>query len=259
MSRLAGLALSAVVAALLLPAVAAPDAARAPVVVELFTSEGCSDCPPADALLAELERTQPIAGAQIIPLEEHVDYWDHQGWRDPFSSRTFTTRQESYAERLRIASPYTPQMVIDGHWEFVGSAAQRAREAIASAAGSPHTEVKLRLEAAPSAQVMRLAIQVMPLPEEVREGQEVWFAITEDGLASQVNAGENAGRHLQHAAVVRRLAAVGHFDPRRDTFEVTGEQKIDAEWKRERLRGVAIVSGARSGRIYGAASSTLNQ
>src|SRR5713226_6417670 len=100
---------------------------KTPVVVELFTSEGCSDCPPADALLTRLEQTQPVPGAEVITLEEHVDYWDRQGWADPFSSSDFTRRQNDYAEAFRLHSIYTPQMVVDGRTEFVGSRDGAAR------------------------------------------------------------------------------------------------------------------------------------
>src|SRR5262249_54065523 len=104
-----------------------PAAARKAVVVELFTSEGCSSCPPADAFLARLENEQPVENAEILALEEHVDYWNSQGWVDPFSSVAMTERQRGYAFALGTGSAYTPQMIVDGHEQFVGS---REREAL---------------------------------------------------------------------------------------------------------------------------------
>src|SRR5580693_6478275 len=108
--------------------------AREPVIVELFTSEGCSSCPPADALLAELDSRQPLGSAEVIALEEHVDYWDQQGWRDPFSSAIWTARQYEYAGKLHNGNPYTPEMVVDGMEGFVGSRGALAREEIEKAA-----------------------------------------------------------------------------------------------------------------------------
>lgn len=115
----------------------AADPAFSPVLVELFTSEGCSSCPPADHLLAQLD---PSA----IVLSEHVDYWDHQGWKDRFSSHAFTERQENYARRFRLDGPYTPEMVVDGAAEFVGSDSQRAVEEIGKARSRPESTLAWR-------------------------------------------------------------------------------------------------------------------
>src|SRR6516164_6714157 len=114
------------------------------VVVELFTSEGCSSCPPADALLKELSEQQPLQGVQVIALEEHVDYWNHLGWTDPFSSTEFSQRQSDYARIFGNDGVYTPQMVVDGQSEFVGSRGGSAKEAIQKAARLPKFEIALR-------------------------------------------------------------------------------------------------------------------
>src|SRR5260221_14262145 len=123
--------------------VATNTGVRVPVVLELFTSEGCSSCPPADALLARLEEEQPVAGAEIIALEEHVDYWDHQGWIDPFSSAQWTQRQQGYASGFADHGVYTPELVVNGRSGFVGSHQGDAYRAIASAVSQPRTPISL--------------------------------------------------------------------------------------------------------------------
>lgn len=107
---------------------------RTPVLIELFTSEGCSSCPPADALLEKLDESQPVSAVELIVLSEHVDYWNYIGWKDLYSSSEFSDRQRDYSGWFGRGSVYTPQMVVDGHLELVGSDEQRAILAIESAA-----------------------------------------------------------------------------------------------------------------------------
>ena len=165
---------------------------RVPVLVELFTSEGCSSCPPADKVLEALD---PSA----IVLSEHVDYWDHLGWRDPFSSRATTLRQEAYARRFATQGPYTPEMVIDGNVEFNGSDGPRALEEIARSA--KREKVDVRLTRADGA----LKIET----GAVGRSFDIMLALAEDATTSQVSAGENNGRRLHHVAVLRSLRKVG--------------------------------------------------
>src|SRR5580692_6039586 len=129
-----------------------------PVLVELFTSEGCSSCPPADALLSRLGKTQPVPGADIIALEEHVDYWDRLGWKDPFSAEAATERQNEYDQTFAGGQAYTPQMIVDGHAKFVGSSDSDALRAISAASQAPKAAVQLSWEEGGT-----LAIHIGPL------------------------------------------------------------------------------------------------
>src|SRR5260370_31679799 len=126
------------------------ESPRTPVLVELFTSEGCSSCPPADLLLSHLQQSQPIPGVEVIALSEHVDYWNQLGWIDPFSSAGLTERQRQYASVLHGDGVYTPQMVVDGKTGFVGSDSQKPLRAIAAAAKAPRTGIDLRCGAKPA-------------------------------------------------------------------------------------------------------------
>src|SRR5580658_1047918 len=135
---------------------------RQPVLVELFTSEGCSSCPPADALLEKLDSGQPVVGAQIVVLSEHVDYWNHDGWTDPFSSAVFTARQVDYVRRFGRDEPYTPEMVVNGNAECNGSDAQKAEALIRQSSGEPKVGIRIRAMASGDTAV---TIEVDPLPE----------------------------------------------------------------------------------------------
>jgi hypothetical protein len=133
------------------PAAAENGAARGrqAVLVELFTSEGCSSCPPADTALLTLASEQPVPGAEVIALEEHVDYWNRLGWTDPFSSRALSLRQDEYGDAFGAGRVYTPQMIVDGRTEFVGSDLARAREAVAQGTRGP--KVRVRISGTPGA------------------------------------------------------------------------------------------------------------
>src|SRR5262249_46737153 len=230
-----------------------------PVIVELFTSEGCSSCPPADALLARYESQQPVANAQIIALEEHVDYWDQLGWVDPFSGRAWTNRQADYATSLGNGNPYTPQMVIDGRTEFVGSRESQARQVIARAASQPKTRVSVGFQTGAKAGARTVQIVVDKLASSSPGDEpEVWLAITEADLHSEVTRGENAGRALGHASIVRVLRKVGRAQENASVaFSQSSPMKLDSRWKVANLHAVAFVQERKSRRILGAAIVSL--
>jgi hypothetical protein len=186
-------------------------AARTPVVVELFTSEGCSSCPPADALLARLDHDQPVANAEIIVLGEHVDYWDSLGWRDRFSSHEATERQNVYAERFRLDGPYTPQMVVDGTDQFVGSDTAHILRGIGEAARAPKVSLAISAVAIHGAHVtgsVSLAASAGPSDGNA----DVYAVLVESAASTQVQRGENGGRTLHHAAPVLALQHIGSLD-----------------------------------------------
>jgi hypothetical protein len=232
-----------------------------PVLVELFTSEGCSSCPPADELLARLERTQPVAGAQIITLSEHVDYWNRLGWTDPYSDAEFSARQSQYAGRFHREDVYTPQMVVDGRAEFVGSNVSRAREAIAAALESPKASVSVSIgrDGATRDAQIPLVIRVENLPAiSAGDTAEVLLAITESDLRSEVSRGENSGRSLRHAGVVRRLSHIGSIELKKgDAFDALPVVRVEKVWRRENLKAVVFVQERASRRVLGVASVAL--
>jgi hypothetical protein len=207
------------------------EGVRAPVLIELFTSEGCSSCPPADRLLEELD-------AHAIVLSEHVDYWNHDGWADPFSSAEFTARQEAYCRRLHPDGPYTPQMVIDGSVEFTGSNVTRAAHELALAKDHPRADVRLDR--------MNGGLQVRI--EGGRVGDSVLLAIADDSGESNVGAGENRGRKLRHVAILRSLRKIGRVE-RGGGFQ----KEVSLPEKTQTQRLIVFVQQGSSGQVSGAA------
>lgn len=235
--------------ALLMGILLAPTQARTakppqPVLVELFTSEGCSSCPPADRLLMELDRQQPVPGAEIVVLSEHVDYWNSLGWHDPFSSARWSERQNDYARHLKLDSVYTPQMVIDGRSQAVGNDSHSVRDAIQKSLNGPqlaiaisdvhrtedHLEISYSADAAPHANLFAV------------------LADTSD--RSSVQRGENAGRTLDHVAVARSLTELASLKtaPTDRTVEIA----IPRDDIQRHLRLVLFAQDARNGAIIGA-------
>jgi hypothetical protein len=232
------------------------EAGRKPVVIELFTSEGCSSCPPADALLQKLEAQQPVAGAQIIALEEHVDYWNHLGWADPYSSAEWTERQQTYAARFKNDS-YTPELVVDGHSQFVGSNEREAKLEIGKAARSLKTEVAITPGKSEGNGSQRFTVSVGKLAGN-KNGDvvEIWLAVTEDGLHSSVSHGENAGHVLNHVATLRSLRKLGVANVG-GAYTHDAVVKFNSHWAPENLHVTVFVQEEKSREILGAASTKI--
>jgi hypothetical protein len=237
---------------------AAPAVAK-PVIVELFTSEGCSSCPPADALLQRLEAQQPVAGATIVGLEEHVDYWNHDGWSDPFSSSQWTQRQVDYGAKFRNDA-YTPQMVVNGQSQFVGNNGQEAELEIDKAARRVKADIAITSEASSAARRAHFSVTVGKLTgTQNGDVAEVWLAVAEDGLHSAVSRGENAGRELTHIATLRSLqkigvAGAGGASP---AFSADRDINISPNWVPANLHVIIFVQMKKSREILGAASTKI--
>jgi len=229
-----------------------PSALRTPVLVELFTSQGCSSCPSADALLAKLLRDQPVADAEIIPLALHVDYWNRDGWNDPYSAKAFSRRQQAYSGTSGDGRLYTPQLVIDGREAIAGSDENGARRAVESAAARGH--LPLTIDARVRGTGVRLSIDLPAAPAGA-EPVDVMVALAEHDLSTAVRRGENAGRTLTHTAVVRTLQTLGALEG--EAFVANGQIELNRTWKVSSLRAVVWLQGRTSRHVLGAAAVPL--
>jgi hypothetical protein len=223
-----------------------------PVLVELFTSEGCSSCPPADALLQRMDESQPIAGAQLIVLSEHVDYWDRLGWRDPYSSADLTDRQSSYVRALGLATAYTPQFIVDGTVELKSGDQQDNHTILEKAAGAPAIPVRIGSVTVDggSPTVMRTRIEADGSAE--RHNADVYVAVALDRAESQVLRGENAGRRLSYVAVVQQIVKVGKLK-KGENFGQDVQLKLKPGTDPNNVRLIAFVQEPGPGRLLGAA------
>jgi hypothetical protein len=215
-----------------------------PVLLELFTSEGCSSCPPADDMLAKLDHAGKVDGAKIIALGEHVDYWNGQGWHDRFSSHEFTERQQAYAEHFKLKTPFTPEMVVDGRVQFVGNDPNALQRAISQEALTTKPE-QVRLNWDNDKLDVRIA-------GKATHAALVMLAITESDLTTVVKGGENDGRILHHAAVVRRLVKIGKLND--GAFSWEKSVPTNAKWNRANMKAVVFVQDEKSSAILGVQS-----
>lgn len=222
-----------------------------PVVVELFTSEGCSSCPPADVILQRLDEFQPIPGAQLIVLSEHVTYWDHDGWKDPNSSPIFTERQSSYESTLGEKEPYTPQFVIDGAQSVSLEHPQSLEDALTKAKTDPRVPLTISGVEIDPADPMTLRAHLEIAANFDKHSADIYVAVALNRVESQVMHGENGGKHLVHVAVLRQLRKVGKLSSGK-AFAEDIRLRLESDEQLKDLRIVAFAQESGPGKLVAA-------
>jgi len=232
---------------------AAPDPAPVqpnPVLVELFTSEGCSDCPPADAALAKLD-AQVIPAAHVIVLSEHVTYWNHLGWMDPFSFDEVDLRQENYVRQFGLDGPATPQFVVDGAMQLAGNNPPALAGLIARAAATPKIPLEIRNAHRAADGSVEFNVHTTTAAKA-----SLVAMIAENETRSEVSRGENAGRTLHHIAVVRVIKEFGSSATDGRALQLSSGNLLRAEKDGEPLRLVVFLVS--HSRVVGASEQSLN-
>lgn len=229
--------------ALLLALTPALAAERAPVVVELFTSEGCSSCPPADAYLGELAKRPGV-----IALSFHVDYWNRLGWTDPFSSAAATARQKGYAESLKQSYVYTPEMVVDGRIHEAGSRREKMETLIDAARANVSFPVALTRKPHGAVEA------VLPPAGGATTDATVWLILYDRSQTVAVKNGENSGRTITHANVVREIRRISAWNGQAARLVLP----LDAAALRERSGAAVIVQSGSYGTVLGAGAIALD-
>lgn len=212
---------------------------KTPVLIELFTSEGCPTCPPADRLLARLENEQLYEKTEVITLALHVDYWNKADWKDEYSSAIFSRRQDIYAQAFRTGEVFTPQMIVDGRTHFIGSNAADARKAIVENAKNEKANVELSFENE------SLKIEISKMPKH--ENASIFLAVVEGDL----KANKNRGADYRHVSVVRELKSLGLITAEKNEFSAEQIVQFNKAWKKENLKFVVFVQENQSRKILG--------
>jgi hypothetical protein len=219
--------------------------------LELYTSEGCNSCPPADRWVSSLPRPQFVP-QQLVVLAFHVDYWNYLGWQDRFSQRRFTERQQALVRANGLRTAYTPQLVLNGR-DFRDTAEIEAQVARRNA---QPPRIQLVLHADKKDSSLKASVLVNPAAPSAPEPMELYVALYENNLESQVKAGENRGRRLRHDYVVRTFIGPVPVTPGRTTHW-NGALPIAADWKSADLGLAAFVQAARSGEVLQATALPL--
>ncbi|HEX4166239.1 MAG TPA: DUF1223 domain-containing protein [Bryobacteraceae bacterium] len=224
--------------------------ARSPVLVELFTSECCSSFPPIDALVQQLDASQPFPNAQLIVLSEHVDYWNHDGWKDPYSSSLFTERQNAYVHALGLSEPYTPQIVVDGNEVLKSYTPQQISQIFEKAAAAPQIPVHIVALSVEDKGQPVVQARIEADGEAVSHNADVYLAVALEHAESQVSAGENNGKRLTHVAVVQYLKRLGRLESGK-SFGQDCQVKLKKGTDPANLRVVAFVQEPGPGKVLG--------
>lgn len=221
-----------------------------PILVELFTSEGCSSCPPADALLLNMDASQPVPGAQLVVLSEHVDYWDHDGWKDPNSSHALTERQAQYVRAFGLKTAYTPQIIVDGTGEMLMNNPEETMKVFQNALATPDIPVHIGDVTVDPANPSILRAHVDIDGKADTKDAHVYAVVALSRVESHVLRGENKSRHLTHVAVVQELTKVGSL-PKGKNFAEDVQLKVKAGTDLKNLRVVVFVQEAGPGKVLG--------
>jgi len=227
----------------------ASESTTAPVLVELFTAEGCSSCPPADAFLMQLDAHQPIPGVQLIVLSEHVTYWN-DSWPDPFASGHLTARQEDYVRVLKRPSPYTPQFIVDGTAEIHLNDPREIEPIFRAAAANPRIPVSVASVKVESGTPAHLSGEIEVDGNSEQHKADVYLVLALDRIETKVLRGENRGKTLAHVAVVEYLSKVGRLNPGQK-FDQTFRVPLERELASNDARLVVFVQEAGAGRVIG--------
>lgn len=229
-----------------------PSTTPAPVLIELFTSEGCSSCPPVDAWLQQIDASPPIDGTKLIVLSEHVDYWDHDGWKDPYSSHSLTERQSAYVRSLGLSAAYTPQIILDGATELRTSEPQQIGPSIQKEAQTPKLSIRIDSTSVEAGQPDAVQGRIEVNGELQKRGGEIYVATALDHANSQVLHGENGGRRLTHVAVVQDITKVGRLEKGK-SFDGNFRVRLKPGTDPANLRIVVFVQEPGIGKILGVA------